>query len=455
MIHKKHLSLITISLVLVLGLMFLPGVKVLSDPEPSDSEPLIRLKEPQVMFGDEADDFTVDDDGPADWSSLKRAVKAARPGSMIRVAPGEYEGQVFVDDNDVTILGSGPGKTVIESDKLPLIISNVAHTSLKGVTIRYTGDKPLPAVVIRNSTVVLENSVITGAKLAGVEIYGPGEPVLMGNRIMDNQKSGVLIHDGAAPVLSGNHILENGKSQKSDNNSSAGVEVRGMAGAIMRDNLIEANGGSGVFASEGARLIASDNLIVRNGYHGFSITGSAGGSSSNSTEIQERPTSADLKSNNVVGNRQIGVRIRGDSISARVLGNLVARNTVGLLSDNPESTTYRRNFVAFNSYNYELKGPASGGTELYSQLILHPDYSSLRRMFEGIIVASSEGKFIYAHEESIRTLQRIHLTVGDLYNQLGFGFKEAALSQYRSVLRITNRTNLAETAYQKLTRLKQ
>ena len=439
-----------VSFIFVFCAMLIFGFSTIGESNSGKVEPEIRFKQPQVMFGGEGDDLTVDDDGPADWSSLKQAVRFANPGSLIRVAPGTYEGNLLIDDNDVTILGSGPGKTVIESDRIPVVFSNVVHTNLKDVTIRYTGEEPLPAVVIRNSTLVLDNSVITGAKLAGVEIYGPGEPVIMGNRLMDNRKSGILIHDGAAPILSGNHILENGKPKQGEN-SSAGVEIRGIAGAIMRDNVIESNGGSGVFVHSGAKLIASDNLLVRNGYHGFSITGK----SEDASGLQERPTTANLESNTLIGNSQLGVRIRGDSISARVAGNLVARNTVGLLSDNPENATYRRNFVAFNGYNYELKGPAAGGTELYSQLIIHPDYSSLRDLFEEIIVTSSEGKFVYAHEDSIRKLQRIHLIVGDLYNQLGFGFKEAALAQYRSVLRITNRTELAKTAYQKLARLKQ
>jgi len=56
--------------------------------------------------------ITVDDDGPADHSTISAAVLAAADGDLIIVAPGLYQEQVIVDVG-VAIAGSGAGATIV------------------------------------------------------------------------------------------------------------------------------------------------------------------------------------------------------------------------------------------------------------------------------------------------------------------------------------------------------
>jgi pectin methylesterase-like acyl-CoA thioesterase len=56
--------------------------------------------------------ITVDDDAPANFKSIQKAVNAAKNGDVIRLAAGKYEERITVTKN-ITIQGAGTNLTVI------------------------------------------------------------------------------------------------------------------------------------------------------------------------------------------------------------------------------------------------------------------------------------------------------------------------------------------------------
>jgi len=57
--------------------------------------------------------LTVDDDGSADFSNISAALVAASNGDTIFVYPGIYEEHSLVIDKSISLVGSGPGQTVL------------------------------------------------------------------------------------------------------------------------------------------------------------------------------------------------------------------------------------------------------------------------------------------------------------------------------------------------------
>jgi len=405
--------------------------------------------------------FTVDDDGPADFSSLVKAVEAAGPSTLIRVEPGVYVGQLVIQKNDIVIIGSGANKTFIESEDIPVIYGNVPQGILTGFTIRYTGTDPHSAVVIFSSSPVLQDNVITGASLVGVDILGSNSlPVLQGNRISHNTSGGVLVHKDGQAILSSNFILNNGR---------AGIEVKGPAKALLLANLIEANGGSGVFGHNGATLQMENNLVLANSFHGISLVGILPDMTATIAVANADPeglaipkTAALLRGNSVLFNKQIGIRVRGkETTAAALIHNMVAGNGAGLLSDNANETFYNRNFVTMNRKDYSGKGIPKDEVQLGLNFLISPEFTNfsnpvLRMQALTKNPIADEAPFssiVLGKAESVVDLQQMHLFTANLYQESGFLGEAAAW--YRSTIRLDSSSDLAEQARANLEKLQQ
>lgn len=79
--------------------------------------------------------ITVDDDGPADFDNLQKAINSATAGDTILISPGTYED--FTLDKNVHLVGIAPGGLSSSPSDNPVIegsSSSEAHATLKGVT---------------------------------------------------------------------------------------------------------------------------------------------------------------------------------------------------------------------------------------------------------------------------------------------------------------------------------
>jgi len=148
-----------------------------------------------------AQQWIVDDDGPADFSYLQSAVDAyyVHSGDVILVRPGRYLGNVVVGSKDLVILSeAGPFATVLDaqgSGSAIVLTNRSAATRIEGFTVTGGRDQ------------------IGG----GIYVYG-GAPVITRNLIVDNEAVGGYLGYGygggievysAAPTITHNVIRGN------------------------------------------------------------------------------------------------------------------------------------------------------------------------------------------------------------------------------------------------------
>ena len=191
--------------------------------------------------------------------SIQAAVKAAQPGTIIRVMPGTYHETVYVDKDDIRIIG------VIEAGERPVL----------------DGEGKLnDAVLYSGNNFVVENLTIRNYKGNGV-MGQAGNNFEIRNNVID--KSGVY---GIFPQLGQNGIVEHNVVSgiadaaiyigMSDNivvahndvfDSVAGIEIENSRHAIVENNYVHNNsGGLLAFVTPGLPIKTTQDVIFRNNF---------------------------------------------------------------------------------------------------------------------------------------------------------------------------------------------
>lgn len=96
--------------------------------------------------------------GAAAFNSIQTAVNAAAPGDTIFVCPGQYNEQVVVSKNNLTILGSGVGSTVLRPSSV--VFNSTALTTPGLVPVA-------PVLLVRD---------VVGVTVTRLSIDGSGAP---------------------------------------------------------------------------------------------------------------------------------------------------------------------------------------------------------------------------------------------------------------------------------------
>jgi parallel beta-helix repeat protein len=248
-----------------------------------------------------------------DFSTIKAAIDAAKPGDRILVRPGLYQ-EGLVIDKPLEILGDGPVADIsirardadvvlfqtnigrisnltlrqvggrgrwfgvdITQGRLEMEGCDISSDSLACVAIQDGADPRLRrnrlhdgeqggVYVLRDGLGTLEDNEISGNALAGVEIAAGGNPILRRNQIRDGKSTGVLVRKGGLGTFEDNDIT---------GNADSGVEIRSGGDPILRRNQIRDGKSAGVFVDEGGLGTFEDNDITGNADSGVEI-GTAG-----------------------------------------------------------------------------------------------------------------------------------------------------------------------------------
>ena len=204
--------------------------------------------------------WTVDDDGPADFSSIQEAINAASSGDTIIVSEGMYaEGQINVTKS-LTILANGTA--VVDGLGKMFVFNVVVHqVTVSGFTVmngHHTG-----------IFVTSDNCVITN------------------NRVENITQTGILLFDSHFSVIENNTLLNNGD---------------GMQIGHSTYNTVKKNRAIGKYA--GMLISYSDfnsfesNTVSGGVYYGF--------------RISERSRNNSVVENTVIDSN-VGINIFGDS----------------------------------------------------------------------------------------------------------------------------------------------
>jgi len=189
--------------------------------------------------------------GDGGFATIGEALAQARPGDTVDVAPGRYRERIVLRSG-VSLVSRVPRGAVIEPPPAagnggggPAVLANgVRGARLAG--FRVAGTPPAPwsaALRLDGSEVVIEETEVTGATGAAIEIRGADRSTLRYCYVHHNAGAGILVAGDAAPRLLANLITGNGARPGAP---APGVEVRDAAAPLLAGNRIEGNGGPGV-----------------------------------------------------------------------------------------------------------------------------------------------------------------------------------------------------------------
>jgi hypothetical protein len=178
--------------------------------------------------GSPAADITVAADGSADYEEIGDALDAAEDGSVILVKPGTYEEEVEFDDGqkNITLLGSGPDKTVIDADGeyATVTLRGTGH-HLSGFTLRGAESHGLyvPDGRHRVDYCLIVDNDDRGIYLSTMS--GRGRARIDHCTIADNKVSGIYsVKDDDETTISNSIIASNGRGIVTDEDEG-GIEI--------------------------------------------------------------------------------------------------------------------------------------------------------------------------------------------------------------------------------------
>ncbi len=329
--------------------------------------------------------ITVDDNGPADYTTIQQAIDQSQDGDVIVVRPGTYAERVVFNGRRVTVRSDDPNDprtvqgTIIAAPSgagVTFDFGEGGGSVLEGLTITGRG------IVCVGSAPTISKNVIRDCEDAGIAGQSEAAPTIVGNTIVDNGAEGIFACSGP---ITGNIITRN----------TAGVAY---CNGSIRDNVISYNADAGGLyfcdgeivgntivgnyaAPDGGGLYACNGWIENNVIAGNRTDGEGGGLYGCMQLICN---------NTIVGNL---AGTYGGAISrcpGTVQNNIIAYNEA--------STTAGIYGVAMNSYNAfwmnaggNFGGDASQGV---GDFVANPLFAAEGRWEDGGTAATDDDTWI-------------------------------------------------------------
>jgi serine/threonine protein phosphatase PrpC len=218
----------------------------------------------------------------ADFATIGAALATAQPGDTVLVGPGEYAERIQLRSG-VTLTSEIPQRAVIRPPEgqaaAPAVtVDGVRAARLLGFQIVSPPGLMSIGLLVLNGEVEVQDTRISGAMEAGVDVWGGTSVALRANDISDNAGVGVRIRGGAQPALLHNAIARNGRGTA----TAPGVLLDRGARPMLAGNVIADNGAEGVagVGPEFRAEVLRHNVFVadgrRNGRGALGATGEAG-----------------------------------------------------------------------------------------------------------------------------------------------------------------------------------
>ncbi|MEQ9617373.1 MAG: FG-GAP-like repeat-containing protein [Phycisphaerales bacterium] len=247
--------------------------------------------------------FTVDDDGPADFSSIQAAIDAAMTGAVISVMPGTYNEVINYNGKDIAVESTnGPDVTIIDGNMMGSVVvfdsGESNNATLDGFTITNGSSSSGGGIFVSGSSPEIRNCDITnntvGLRGGGVYVEAGGSPFFDFCDISSNDagatgRGGGINVEGASSLTilnssismntaergGGIQCVDNGSSVDAQNCQFVGNAATNLGGAgnhgnctadytnCIFENNTATNGGGALnyFVSDGqiANCLAFDN----------------------------------------------------------------------------------------------------------------------------------------------------------------------------------------------------
>ncbi|MEU6227710.1 right-handed parallel beta-helix repeat-containing protein [Streptomyces sp. NPDC047042] len=220
--------------------------------------------------------------------SITSAVRAARDGDEIRIAPGEYVEQLVLDrtvrllpeggpEHSVRVLAASPGRPVLE----------IAARDVRVEGLALIGQDPgMPAVLVDSGGLELDACDVSRGR---VEVGGDASLTLTHCRVFDARLAGVHVNTTGSARLTrvvvedvdgtGVVVGSRGEAEATELTirrvTGSGLRVRGGARALLRECRISAPGRSGLLVEDAATLTALDCRVEETAGEGIRVLGSS------------------------------------------------------------------------------------------------------------------------------------------------------------------------------------
>ena len=248
--------------------------------------------------------------------SIQDAVKAATPGTVIKVMPGTYKETVYIDKDDITLSG------VIEQGSYPILEGE----GMRNDAILYSGNG-----------ITIENFYITHYKGNAIMGQAGNNFIIRNNIVVDTGVYGIFPQLGKNGIVSHNVLsgIEDAAIYigMSDNvdvvfnevfDSVAGIEIENSRHALVESNYVYNNtGGILAFITPGLPIktcgdvIIRNNFVVNNNHENFAIPGSLVSNIPQGTGILVMACDDVVIEGNIIsGNESVGITFTDFSMAS-------------------------------------------------------------------------------------------------------------------------------------------
>ena len=304
--------------------------------------------------------WTVDDDGLADFHTIQEAINAAGIGDTVIVYAGSYNESVNINKTLTLASQSGPLNTIISlpNSSNPNPPENLFNVTANNVTI---SGFTITAIVGWGSNAInldnvrfcnISNNICYGNGI-GIHLLQSSYNTIINNDVSDNQR-GMYLHE------SNHNLIMNNTAARST--YSAGITLVFSSNNQILNNTANSNINEGIYLLEQP---TTNNLIANNTVN------------SNSNYGLHAFAAYDNKIvDNVFSDNGNALFLRGASKNNEILNNTILNNGVGLFLGDPENelgdcsnnTIYHNNFLSNTQQTYVYQsasiwdnGSISGG----------------------------------------------------------------------------------------------
>jgi parallel beta-helix repeat protein len=332
--------------------------------------------------------WTVDDDGPADFTSISGAIATANSGDTIYVYNGTYHEYVYIFHKSLTLIGENKFATIIDGSGYSeaVRISYAQSVKLTGFTIR-NAETGISVYHSDNNTIV--GNVITNSSLGdpynwggGISLEHSSSNTVADNTISNTTEAGIWMQYSHHNTIVGNVISRNTEIEIND---SSGIFFGEDTYQNTVLNNVISKSHRGIYAAQ----LSYNNTIIGNTISNLTIYGcginiwgpnnSIIGNTITNMEyvgIQLNSISSDggygvpnacannVVRGNTISNSTFGINLILSAFSNTVVGNNVSNNSLGvLISDHSDNNTVINNLVSNSDYGILLF--SSNNTKVY------------------------------------------------------------------------------------------
>ncbi|UCE38730.1 MAG: right-handed parallel beta-helix repeat-containing protein, partial [Thermoplasmata archaeon] len=231
------------------------------DENNQDNYPLMNPWAPSV----EPRTWTVDDDKPADFSSIQEAVNNANSGDIIFVHSGTYYENV-VANKTVSLIGENRNTTIIDGNNFGhAMIVTAINVNISGFTIRRSPMGSGIHVYRSSGNSIVHNIILNNYN--GIWLYSSSNNSLNDNIVSSSGPIGIQLEDSDNNILFGNTVLLSKYGimlESSGNNTIIGnvVSCRSVGLLLRHSNNNVIIGNNATYHDIGIWLFYSNNNTV-------------------------------------------------------------------------------------------------------------------------------------------------------------------------------------------------